>query len=156
MFVKEMPQSHTADQPTAPRRRNTQDHPIKSDVTNKHVLFSNISQDWQSQSQVLNFIHSDVALHNRLGMDQTCSYNPFLQLPTFVKASTPKKTFPLYHLYNSHIVCCWKASPGTVSSVRNKPENSTCPAGNLKTNATCPPPPPPPTHNFNLPCTFHS
>ena len=24
-------------------------------------------------------------------------------------------------------------------SVRNKPENSTCPAGNLKTNATCPP-----------------
>ena len=24
-------------------------------------------------------------------------------------------------------------------SVGNKPENSTCPAGNLKTNATCPP-----------------
>ena len=24
-------------------------------------------------------------------------------------------------------------------NVRNKPENSTCPAGNLKTNATCPP-----------------
>ena len=28
---------------------------------------------------------------------------------------------------------------GNPGSVRNKPENSTCPAGNLKTNATCPP-----------------
>ena len=25
------------------------------------------------------------------------------------------------------------------NSIRNKLENSTCPAGNLKTNATCPP-----------------
>ena len=29
--------------------------------------------------------------------------------------------------------------PAYLTSVRNKPENSTCPAGNLKTNVTCPP-----------------
>ena len=28
---------------------------------------------------------------------------------------------------------------GAVCSVRNKQENSTCPTGNLKTKATCPP-----------------